>query len=304
MAIDIGSVGIWHRGRIWDAAGDEVDDAAAELEELGYGAIWTGSSEANLARQERILSATSRIVAATGIVNIWLNAADELSGNYQRLTTKHPDRLLIGLGSSHAPQVEAAGITYEQPLTRLRRYLDELDTMTEGIPKDHRILAALGPRALSLGAERSLGAHPYLVTPIYTREARERIGPDAWLAPEQKVVLESDPSKAREIARDQLPTYLRLPNYANNLKRQGFTDEDLADGGSDRLVDALVAWGEVDAILERVAEHRDAGASHISLQVLGPEGLPRKEWRAIAEALSGPGITGYSSASPAEHPRI
>jgi probable F420-dependent oxidoreductase len=287
MAIEIGRVGVWHRGRIWDAAGDEVDEAALELEELGYGAIWTGSSEASLARQERILSATSRIVAATGIVNIWLNAADELSGNYQRLTTKHPDRLLIGLGSSHAPQVEAAGITYGRPLTRLRRYLDELDTMTEGIPKDHRILAALGPRALSLAGERSLGAHPYLVTPAYTREARERIGPDAWLAPEQKVVLESDPSKAREIAREQLPTYLRLPNYANNLKRQGFTDEDLADGGSDRLVDALVAWGEVDAILDRVAEHRDAGASHVSLQVLGPEGLPRREWRAIAEALSG-----------------
>ena len=287
MAIDIGSVGIWHSGRIWDAAGEEADEAAAELEELGYGAIWTGSSEANLARQERILSATSRIVAATGIVNIWLNAADELSGNYQRLTTKHPDRLLIGLGSSHAPQVEAAGITYERPLSRLRRYLDELDTMTEGIPKDHRVLAALGPRALSLAAERSLGAHPYLVTPAHTHEARERIGPDTWLAPEQKVVLESDPSKAREIAREALPTYLRLPNYANNLKRQGFTDEDLADGGSDRLVDALVAWGEVDAIVERVAEHRDAGASHVSLQVLGPEGLPRKEWRAIAEALSG-----------------
>jgi len=290
MAIEIGRVGIWHPGRIWDAAGNGVDEAAAELEELGYGAIWTGSSEASLARQERILGATSGIVAATGIVNIWLNPADELSASYQRLEAKHPDRLLIGLGSSHAPQVEARGIKYERPVSRLRRYLDELDTMTEGIPGDSRILAALGPRALSLAAERSLGAHPYLVTPEHTRRARERIGPEAWLAPEQKVVLESDPGKARAIARASLPIYLRLPNYTNNLKRQGFTDEDFVSGGSDRLVDALVAWGGVDAVLDRIAAHREAGASHVSIQVLnsaedGTDGLPREEWRVLGEAL-------------------
>ena len=287
MAIEIGRIGIWHPGRVWDAAGDELEEAAAELEELGYGAIWSGSSQANLARQGRMLSATDRIVAATGIVNIWLNAADELSGNFQRLNVQHPDRLLIGLGSSHAPQVEAAGITYARPLTRLRRYLDELDTMTEGIPKDRRVLAALGPKALSLAAERSLGAHPYLVTPEHTRQARERMGPGALLAPEQKVVLESDPARAREIARDALPVYLRLPNYTNNLKRQGFGDEDFADGGSDRLVDALVAWGGVDAILERIAEHRQASADHVSIQVLGSAGLPRGEWRTLGEALRG-----------------
>jgi probable F420-dependent oxidoreductase len=285
VAIDIGQVGIWHPGRSWDAAGDEVDDAAVELEEAGYGAIWTGSSEASLARQERILAATSRIVAATGIVNIWLNPADELSGNFQRLNGRYPDRVLIGLGSSHAPQVEAAGIKYERPLSRLRRYLDELDTMTDGIPGDRRVLAALGPKALSLAAERTLGAHPYLVTPAHTRQARELMGPDAWLAPEQKVVLESDPVKAHAVARSTLPMYLRLPNYANNLRRQGFGDEDLADGGSDRLVDALVAWGETDEILERVAEHRRAGANHVALQVLGSDGLPRNEWRALGEAL-------------------
>jgi probable F420-dependent oxidoreductase len=285
VAIDIGQVGIWHPGRSWDAAGDEVDDAAVELEEAGYGAIWTGSSEASLARQERILAATSRIVAATGIVNIWLNPADELSGNFQRLNGRYPDRVLIGLGSSHAPQVEAAGIKYERPLSRLRRYLDELDTMTDGIPGDRRVLAALGPKALSLAAERSLGAHPYLVTPAHTRHARELMGPDAWLAPEQKVVLDSDPVKARATARSTLPMYLRLPNYANNLRRQGFGDEDLADGGSDRLVDALVAWGGTDEILERVAEHRRAGANHVALQVLGADGLPRNEWRALGEAL-------------------
>lgn len=287
MAIDIGRVGIWSQGGLWDDAGDEAGDAAAELEDLGYGAIWTGSSEANLERQRRILSATGRIVAATGIVNIWLNPADELSGNFQRLSAEYPDRLLIGLGSSHAARVEAAGIKYERPLSRLRRYLDELDAMTDGIPKDRRVLAALGPKALSLAAERSLGAHPYLVTPVHTREARERIGGGAWLAPEQKVVLESDPARAREIARDSLSIYLGLPNYTNSLKRQEFIDEDFSGGGSDRLVDALVAWGEVDRILERIAEHREAGANHVALQVLSPAGLPRSEWRILAEALGG-----------------
>ena len=291
MAIEIGRVGIWHQGERWDAAGDEVDEAAAELDELGYGAIWTGNSEASLARQERILGATSRIVAATGIVSVWLNPADELSASYQRLETQHPDRLLIGLGSSHAPMVEGRGIKYERPLSRLRRYVDELDTMTDGIPADRRILAALGPKAVSLAAERSLGAHPYLVTPVHTREARERIGPEAWLAPEQTVLLESNPEKARATARAMLQLYVSLPNYTNNLKRQGFSDEDFVSGGSDRLVDALVAWGDANAILDRIAAHREAGASHVSLQVLnstegGASGLPREQWRVIGEALS------------------
>jgi probable F420-dependent oxidoreductase len=290
MAIEIGRVGIWHQGGSWDAAGDEVDEAASELDELGYGAIWTGSSEANLARQERILAATNRIVAASGIVSVWLNPADELSASYQRLETEYPDRLLIGLGSSHAPMVEAKGIRYERPLSRLRAYVDELDTITDGIPVDRRILAALGPKALSLAADRSLGAHPYLVTPVHTREARERIGSEAWLAPEQTVVLESNPEKARAIARAMLQLYLGLPNYTNSLKRQGFTDEDFGSGGSDRLIDALVAWGDPDAILGRIAAHREAGASHVSIQVLnspeaGTDGLPREGWRVLGEAL-------------------
>jgi probable F420-dependent oxidoreductase len=290
MAIEIGRVGIWHSGRIWDAAGDEANEAAAELEELGYGAIWTGSSVADLARQERILASTDRIVAATGIVNVWLNPAEELAVSYRRLAAEHPDRLLIGLGSSHAPQVEKAGLRYERPLSHLRAYLDELDGMADGIPRDARVLAALGPRALELAAERALGAHPYLVTPTHTREARELMGPDAWLAPEQKVVVEADPDTAREVAREVLPIYLRLPNYTNSLKRQGFTDEDFADGGSDRLVDALVAWGDPDAILERIAQHHEAGADHVSLYALGAEGLPREQWRVLGEALRSSGV--------------
>jgi probable F420-dependent oxidoreductase len=290
MAIDIGRVGIWHPGRVWDAAGDEAQEAAAELEQLGYGAIWTGSSQADLLRQERILTSTSSIVAATGIVNVWLNPAEELAASYRRLASNHPDRLLIGLGSSHARQVEARGLKYERPVSRLRAYLDVLDAMNEGIPRDGRVLAALGPRALELAAERSLGAHPYLVTPAHTREARKRIGPDAWLAPEQKVILETDSAEAREIARAVLPSYLRLPNYTNNLKRQGFSNDDFVDGGSDRLVDALVAWGNPDAVLGRIAEHHQAGADHVSIQVLGADGLPRDQWVALGEALRPNGV--------------
>jgi probable F420-dependent oxidoreductase len=169
----------------------------------------------------------------------------------------------------------------------MRHYLDELDGMEDGIPKDGRVLAALGPRMLQLAAERSRGAHPYLVTPAHTKRARELMGPRALLAPEQKVLLESDPARAREIARSALPLYLRLPNYTNNLKRLGFADEDFTDGGSDRLIDALIAWGEPDVILERIEEHREAGADHVILQVLGSEGLPREQWRALAEALRG-----------------
>ncbi|HEY6772278.1 MAG TPA: LLM class F420-dependent oxidoreductase [Solirubrobacterales bacterium] len=287
MAIDVGRTGIWITGELWESAGDAADEAAAELEELGYGAIWTGSSTADLTRQERILSSTERIVAATGIVSIWLNPADELAANYQRLAAEHPDRLLIGLGSSHAPRVEAEGIHYAKPLSRMRAYLDELDAMEDGIPEDRRILAALGPRALALAAERSLGPHPYLVTPAHTKWAREVIGPDAWLAPEQKVVLDSNPERAREIARSFLTTYLGLPNYTNSLKRQGFTDDEFTDGGSERLVDALVAWGGTDEVLQRVSEHRDAGADHVSLQVIRSDGLPLEEWRRIAEAFRG-----------------
>jgi probable F420-dependent oxidoreductase len=286
MAIEIGRVGIWGPGSLWDESGAELEEAASELEELGFGAIWSGSATADLRRQERMLEPTERIVIATGIVNIWTNPAEELAASYQRLSAQDPDRLLIGLGSSHAPHVEAQGIKFEKPLRRLRGYLDELDAMPAGIPASRRILAALGPRALELAADRSLGAHPYLVTPAHTRQARVRLGPNAWLAPEQKVVLEPDTAKAREIARAELPLYLRLPNYAKSLKRQGFTDEDLASGGSDRLVDGVIASGDADEVLMRVAEHHEAGANHVSLQVLGEEGLPRRGWRLLGAALS------------------
>jgi probable F420-dependent oxidoreductase len=293
MAMDIGRVGIWSPAGIWNEAGPELKEAAAELEELGYGAIWLGSSLADLELQSEILSSTRTLVAATGILNIWTQPAEEVAASYRRLAPEHSDRLLLGFGAGHKPMVERAGMHYERPLSHLREYLDELDSMEDGVPDDRRILAALGPKALVLAAERSLGAHPYLVTPEHTRRARQAIGPNALLAPEQKVVVEADPERARAIARATLDLYLQLPNYTNNLIRLGFTPADLESGGSDRLVDGLVAWGEPDAILARIAEHHANGADHVSIQVLNStgesrsDGLPREEWRVVANALRG-----------------
>jgi probable F420-dependent oxidoreductase len=296
MAIDLGRVGIWSPARIWSDAGAELGEAASELEELGYGAIWLGSSRADLDLQSEILSSTHTLVAATGILNIWTQPADQVAASYRRLAPDHGDRLLLGFGAGHAPMVEQAGMHYERPLSHLREYLDELDSMAEGVPADRRILAALGPKALALAAERSLGSHPYLVTPEHTRQARQVIGPDALLAPEQKVIVEADSENAREIARATLDLYLQLPNYTNSLVRQGFSPADFESGGSDRLVDAVVAWGEPPAILDRIAEHRANGADHVSIQVLNStgesrsDGLPREEWRVLAEALRGAAV--------------
>jgi probable F420-dependent oxidoreductase len=291
MAIDIGRVGIWSPARIWSDAGPELREAAAELEELGYGAIWLGSSRADLELQSEMLSSTRTLVAATGILNIWTQPAEQVAASYSRLVPQYVDRLLLGFGAGHAPMVERAGMHYERPLSHLKEYVDELDAMDEGVPADRRILAALGPKALALAAERSLGAHPYLVTPEHTRRAREAIGPDALLAPEQKVIVETDPERARAIARATVGLYLQLPNYTNNLIRLGFSPADFESGGSDRLVDGLFAWGDRGAILDRISEHWANGADHVSLQVLNStdggrsDGLPREEWRVLAEAL-------------------
>ena len=166
-------------------------------------------------------------------------------------------------------------------------YLDALDKTDPPVPADARVLAALGPKMLRLAAERAAGAHPYLTTPDHTRQAREILGPEPLLAPEQRVVLETDPAAARELGRRHLAIYLQLPNYTNNLRRMGFTDDDFAGGGSDRLVDAIVAWGDVDALVARVRAHHDAGAAHVCIQVLtaDPRALPLTEWRTLAVAF-------------------
>jgi probable F420-dependent oxidoreductase len=284
MSISLGGVGVWGRSTAWsEISTGERAETISELEELGYGALWLGVSPGDLELPEELLAATRRIVVATGIINIWSNPADLVTAAYHQVYGDHPERILLGLGSSHAPMV---GDAYKRPLSRLRAYLDELDAQESPVPIAHRVLAALGPKALALAAERAAGAHPYLVTPDHTRIARETMGPGALLAVEQKAVLESDPVRARELARARVGPYMALPNYTNNLLRLGFAEADFADAGSDRLLDALVAWGEEDAILARVREHREAGADHVCLQVLNGA-VPREQWRRLAPALGG-----------------
>ena len=287
--VDIGSVGLWTSSGLWTAAGDEMTEAAAELDDLGYGALWLGSSGGDLQPHESLLAATNRLVVVTGIINVWTNSPARVAESYHRVNTAHPDRMLIGIGSSHAPLVTAE--EYRQPLTRLRRYLDELDAVDPTVPANRRVLAALGPKTLTLAAERSAGAHPYLTTPDHTAEARRILGPSVLLAPEQKVILESDPASARSIARSTLSQYLALPNYTDNFLRIGFAPDDLEHGGSDRLVDGLIAWGDTDAVLRRISEHHAAGADHVCVQVLTSGDrhagrLPRQEWRVLAGALA------------------
>src|SRR5581483_7677378 len=196
---------------------------------------------------------------------------------------EHGDRLLIGIGVSHAPMINQMleGAPYKRPIDRMADYLTALDDADPPLPASRRVLAALGPKMLELARDRSAGAHPYLVSPEHTATAREILGPDRLLAPEQGVVFETDPDKARQIARNNMAMYFNLPNYVNNWKRYGFTDEDVAAPGSDRLVDAMVAWGDEDAISERVRQHTDAGADHVCIQVMfdreGME-LPREQW--------------------------
>jgi probable F420-dependent oxidoreductase len=268
----------------------------AELEELGYGALWVGEAAGRevLSNAGLLLGASSRLVVATGIANIWVRDAMAMVAGQYTLAEAYPDRFLLGLGVSHAPLIEEPrGHRYERPLTAMRCYLDAMDAVVSAyravpptIPPP-RVLAALGPKMLALANERAQGAHSYFVPPEHTEQARGQLGGGSWLLPEQAVVLENDPERAREIARRHTSSYLRLPNYTNNLRRLGFSDEDLAGSGSDRLVDAIVAWGEEDAIINRVRAHIDAGADHVCVQVLDPDrrGLPAAQWRRLAPAL-------------------
>jgi probable F420-dependent oxidoreductase len=219
-----------------------------------------------------------------------MHEPDQTAAAYHAFVAEHGRRLLVGIGVSHAPLIDAVTAEaghYRRPLARTAEYLDGLDAASPPLPVEDRVLAALGPKMLELARTRAAGSHPYLVTPEHTAIVREALGPSGLVAPEQAVVLESDAGAARAIAREHLAGYLGLPNYANNWKRIGFTDEDIADGGSDRLVDALVVWGDEAAILARVQEHRDAGADHVCVQVLTGDLMTpsRDEWRRLAPAL-------------------
>lgn len=286
MAIDVGRAGVWVGARNWPDDPGEVAEAFAELESLGYTAAWLGGAEGDLVRPERILAATERLVAATGIVNVWSEPADEVAAAFHRVDGAHPDRLLLGIGAGHAKFVEQSGRQYRRPYSKVVEYLDTLDAAAPPVPREKRAVAALGPRTVRLAGERSLGAHPYLVTPEHTRMARDVLGAGPLLAPEQKVVLSTDEDEVLRIAGPVVAFYLGLPNYVTNLRRIGFTDDDVSGSGSRGLVDALIAWGDPDTVAARIAEHHDAGADHVCVQVLnGRGGLPRSEWRELSRRL-------------------
>lgn len=252
---DLGRFGVFGRGA--------TPAQAKDIEALGYGAIWVGGSPpAELDWVEPLLEATSTLQVATGIVNIWTAAAKPVAESFRRIDTAYPNRFLLGIGVGH-PEAHAE---YKKPYDALVEYLDELDQY--GVPKDRRVVAALGPQVLKLSARRSAGAHPYLTTPEHTAQAREIIGADAFLAPEHKAVLTTDADKARAVGRKALEVYLNLANYTNNWKRLGFTEEDIAKPGSDALVDAFLAYGTTEQIADRLNQHLEAGADHVPVQIL------------------------------------
>jgi probable F420-dependent oxidoreductase len=291
--MDLGRVGIWTFALDLQPVA-RAREVAAELEELGYGAIWIPDAVGRdpLVHAALLLGGTNRIAVGTGIAQIYGRDPMTMTGGWKTITEAFPSRFVLGLGVSHQPMVEGLrGQTYGPPLTAMREYLERMDTAmyvaAEPTEPPRRVLAALGPKMLALAAERADGAHPYNVPPEHTARAREILGPQKLLAPEQAVLLETDPVEARRIARGHMAIYLDLPNYMNNLRRFGITDDDISDGGSDRLVDTLVAWGDVDAARARVQAHLDAGADHVAVQVLTPERgtLPLVEWRKLAPAL-------------------
>ena len=290
----IGRVGVW-TGQLDFSPASVVRDAAREVEEAGYGALWTGEAVGRevLTAAHLLLGATDSLVVATGIANIWARDALAMAAGQLALAEAFPGRFLLGIGVSHKPLLDVRGQDYGKPLAFMRTYLDGMDhgydvyRAAKPDPTPPRVLAALGPKMLELARDRADGAHTYFVPPEHTARAREILGPGKLLVPEQVCVLSTDATVAREIARRHTTSYLRLANYTANLERFGFTADDFADGGNDRLVDTICAWGDVDAIAARVRAHLDAGADHVAVQVLVDDrrGLPRKEWAELAPAL-------------------
>lgn len=282
----VGRYGIWNSGLRSDDPGlrGEIAEAAAELDELGFGAIWLGGSS-SVAHAARVLDATPRITVANGILSIWEHEADAVAASTAEVEAAHPGRFLLGLGVSHAQLADR----YRRPYSAMVAYLDALDAAPAPVPAGRRVLAALGPRMLELSRDRAGGAHPYLVTPEHTAQARALLGDGPLLAPELKVVLETDADVAREIARGYLAVYLAMPNYTNSFLRLGFEEADFTDGGSDRLIDTVFAWGDDDHIRERVTSFHTAGADHVALQIVTGQNrsvLPRAEWRRLAALLA------------------
>ncbi len=273
----LGRVGVWSFALEAQTAAEERE-AAAKIESLGFPAIWFPESVTSrevFSHAAWLLASTERAVIASGIANIWARDPVAMANGWRMLTDAYPDRFLLGMGVSHAPSVARRGNRYERPWARMREYLDAMDRAASSAPEPvaepRRLLAALGPRMLELAAERTLGAHPYFVPVEHTAFARRRLGPEPVLAVEQTVVLESDPSQARRIARRFAVHYLQTTNYANNLRRMGWSDADLGGQGSDAVIDAVVAWGDADRIASRVRAHLDAGADHVCVQVVAED---------------------------------
>ena len=288
----IGPIGVWaHDVERFTASA--ARDYARAIESLGFGALWIpeslGSKEI-FAHASLLLGATERLVVASGIANIWARDAVAMANGARTLVDAYPDRFLLGLGVSHAPIIKTRGReTYARPFEEMRAYLDAMDAAPYVGPKVEvpRVLAALGPKMLRLSAERTLGAHPYFVPVEHTPRARAELGPLPLLAVEQAAVLAGDAATAREAARRHMKRYLDLDNYVNNLRRLGWGDRDLTAGGSDKLVDAVVAWGDEDAINARVEEHRSRGADHVCVQVLrvDRDAPPTRDLERIARAV-------------------
>lgn len=272
-----------------------AQEAIAEVEEMGYGAVWVPEAVLRepFASTALLLSATKKMVLATGIASLHARTAQTMQAGWKTITEAFPDRFVLGIGVSHAPMVTGVHKgAYDKPYSTMVEYLDAMDAGVYFSPAPtttpRRVLAALGPKMLQLAATRADGAHPYFTPVEHTQFARQTMGNDAFLAPEVAVVMNTDATKAREIARAYMKTYTRLPNYANNLKRFGFTEEEIVDQ-SDRLVDAIVGWGTTDQVVARIKEHFDAGANHVCVQVLTETTgvLPMQQWRELADATRG-----------------
>jgi probable F420-dependent oxidoreductase len=279
--MQLGEFGVWTTYR---AIGEENAGEAAKLvEDLGFGTFWLGGSP-QLPALGPLLEATDRLVVATGILNVWASEPERVAADFSELEVRFPGRVLLGIGIGH-PEATSH---YRSPLAAMQAFLDGLDTAAAPVPPTRRCLAALGPKMLALSAERSLGTHTYFIPVEHTRAARELLGPSPLLAPELACVLDDDVESARAKARSYAKLYLGLRNYTNNLLNHGFDQADIADGGSDRLIDAVIPHGSADEIAAVARQHLSAGADHVCLQAVGAEGIPRAEWTALASALGTP----------------
>jgi probable F420-dependent oxidoreductase len=270
--MELGRIGIWHSRR---KGGPGV---VAQVERLGFGAFWLGGSP-SVAQAREYVEAGTTIPVITGILNVWQHDPEDVGRDHHTLVADHPDRFVLGIGIGH-PEATS---DYTRPLKTMREFFDGLDRAE--VPKDQRLAAALGPKMLDLAAERSLGTHPYFIDVQHTRYARERVGDGVLVAPEVAVVLEEDEDTARRIAREYAGSYLQLKNYTSNLLRFDYTDKDIENGGSDRLIDAVIPHGSPEQVAEAIRAHLDAGADHVCIQPLGHGNEPVADWEKLAEAL-------------------